>query len=297
LLELKSVSKNFGKTKALQNVSFTVSSGEIVGFVGANGAGKSTTIGSILGFIAPSHGEIHVFGQKVLVSNAHKSHARIGYAAGDMEMPKRLTGNQYLRFVRSQTKQHDDALFKDLCNRFKPQLDKKIGDLSRGNKQKIALIGVFINDPQLVILDEPTSGLDPVMQDVFLDLIRDCQKNGTTVFMSSHYLNEVADVCSRVILMRSGEIIEDVSAKELLEKGGKTVRIVMAGQGDTLPSGATDVQYSKDGEKHVITFSYKGDPKKLIRWISSLTKLYDVEVTEYNLENAFQSMYANEEKK
>lgn len=294
VIRVHRTTKNFGSTVALNQISFKVTKGEIVGFVGANGAGKTTTISTILGFIGVTSGSVELFGETVLPASAHKLHDRIGYAAGDMELPPKLTGHQYLSFVLSQSKADHKERYEDLCKRFKPQLEKKIGDLSRGNKQKVALIAALVTDPELLILDEPTSGLDPVMQDVFLQLVRETQLAGKTVFMSSHYLNEVADVCSRVILMRNGVIIEDISAKELLEKSGKFVRIETGYKATRPPKEATEVTAKEARGVTTLSFIFKGEAAEIQRWIASVKQLQDVEITEYNLEGAFKSMYESE---
>lgn len=202
IIELGQTAKRYGKFTAVDDVSIRIEKGEVVGFVGANGAGKTTTINMMLGFTSPSQGKVKLFGETVLPRTAHRQHQRIGYASSDMQLPLRLTGRQYLEFIRHRSGKDIAKRLEQLQARFKPELDKKISTLSRGNKQKIALIGAFVTEPKLVILDEPTSGLDPVMQGQFLQLVRDEQLRGTTIFMSSHYLGEVVEVCSRVILMR-----------------------------------------------------------------------------------------------
>lgn len=266
----------------------------MVGFVGANGAGKTTTISMLLGFISPSAGDITLFGEPVRPFTAHRLHQAIGYAAGDMELPPRLTGKQYLQFVMSQLRGNHGKRLKELTLRLQPELDKKIGTLSRGNKQKIALIAAFIGEPKLIVLDEPTSGLDPVMQETFLALIREVQAAGTTVFMSSHYLSEVADVCSRVILMRSGRIIRDLSSEEMLKGSGKRVRVVTGYKTTKPPTGASDVEKSEADGRTVLEFVYRGDPSELQVWIAALKQLEDIEITEYNLEGVFKSLYEDE---
>ena len=296
VLRLKHVSKHFGATKALDDISCAVKKGEIVGFVGANGAGKTTTISTILGFIDASEGEVEVFGETVRPAMAHRLHGKIGYAAGDMELPPRLTGQQFLSFVLHQSKGDHTTRLAELVRKFKPELDKKIGTLSRGNKQKLALVAAFVTDPELIILDEPTSGLDPVMQEVFLQLVREVQAAGVTVFMSSHYLSEVAEVCSRVILMRDGKIIRDLAAKEMLTKSGKAVRVVSGYKALRPPLGAEEVVLSHDGGKTVLSFVSHLSPAKLQVWVAGVKQLEDIEITEYNLEGVFASLYEGEEK-
>lgn len=297
VLKLSDVSKYFSDTKALKHVSFTVKKGEVVGFVGANGAGKTTAISTILGFIAPTKGQVELFGQPVRPESAHLLHKRIGYAAGDMGLPAKLTGEQFLRFVLHQSGGDHSARYAELVRRFKPELTKKIGELSRGNKQKIALVAAFVTEPQLVILDEPTSGLDPVMQEVFLTLVREAQAAGVTVFMSSHYLNEVADVCSRTILMRTGEVVRDISAKEMLAGSGKAVRVVTGYKATRPPLGVTEVEVAHEAEGTVLSFVSRLKPSELQVWLAGVKQLKDIEVTEYNLEGVFKSLYEDEEPK
>ena len=296
IIRVEHATKRFGRLVAADSLSFTVKKGEVVGFVGANGAGKSTTINMLLGFTSPSEGSIALFDKPVRPQTAHHSHEQVGYGAGDMELPRGLTARQYLRLVARQAGSAFSDRLKDLERRFVPELDKKIGTLSRGNKQKIALIAAFLPQPKLVVLDEPTSGLDPIMQEAFLQLVRDEQAAGTTIFMSSHYLNEVADVCSRVILMRHGKIIEDISSKELLGNSGKTVRVVTGYRATKPPRGAEQVsQTTGEAGQTVIEFSWKAEPAKLQQWLAGVKQLIDIEVTEYNLEGAFKEMYDSEE--
>lgn len=297
VMQVKDLTKKFGSFVALDDISFTVKRGDIVGFVGANGAGKTTTISTLLGFIHKTKGEVQVFGQDIYPQNAHKTHNHIGYAAGDMQLPPRLTGKQYLSFVIHQSRGDHRERLQDLSERFKPELNKKIKELSRGNKQKIALIAAFVTEPDLIILDEPTSGLDPVMQKTFLDLIREVQKEGKTVFMSSHYLEEVAEVCNRVILMRHGKIIQDIAAETLLEGSGKQVSILTKYKNTRPPKDAVTPSSKTTKEGTVISFVFKGAMADLQRWIASVKQLEDVEVSEYDLTGAFSSLYEEEEPK
>lgn len=296
VIQLKRVTKQFGDFAALSDVSFKVHTGEVVGFVGANGAGKTTTISTVLGFIGVTKGAVELFGEIVEPQSAHILHRRIGYAAGDMELPAKLTARQYFSFLLHQNKGEYSQQLEKLSQRFKPQLDKKIGTLSRGNKQKIALIAAFLTDPELVILDEPTSGLDPVMQEAFLELVRESKASGKTIFMSSHYLTEVADVCSRVLLMREGVMIEDVLAQTLLKKNGKQVRITTGYKATRAPKGASEVDLVTKRGETTLSFVYNGTAEELQPWIASVKQLQDIEISEYNLEGAFKSLYSPEEK-
>lgn len=295
VITVKDMTKRFGSLTAVREANFTVKKGEVVGFVGANGAGKSTTINALLGFIAPTAGQIELFSRTVKPSSAHQQHQQIGFASGDMELPARLTGKQYLQFVSHQSKADTTERLADLSQRFKPQLNKKIGSLSRGNKQKIALMAAFLTNPKLVILDEPTSGLDPIMQEAFLGLVRQETARGTTIFMSSHYLGEVADVCSRIILMREGQIIKDISASGLLNASGKQVRVVTGYKPTRPPKGASSVKKTKLQNGQVaIEFIYKQPASDLQLWLAGVKQLADVEISEYNLDGIVSDMYGEE---
>lgn len=293
ILQVIQLTKKYKKFAAIDEVSFSVQKGEVVGFVGLNGAGKSTTINLLLGFLRATSGSVRLFGVDVTPESAHKNHERIGFASGDMSLFDNLTGRQYFAFLSRRYHLKDRTRFDELCVRFTPQLDTKIKDLSRGNKQKIALIGAFMAAPELVILDEPSSGLDPLMQQAFLDLVREENERGTTVFMSSHYLNEVADVCSRVLLMRKGKLVKDILAHQLVAAGGKMVQTVSA-YAVVPPKGAESVSHHKTDQGHEVSFVYKGAAVNLQKWLASAPPLLDVTITEHDLEAAFSDLYAKE---
>jgi ABC-2 type transport system ATP-binding protein len=296
IIEISGVSKDFGKLHAVDGIYLAIEKGEIVGFVGVNGAGKSTTISMLLGFIAPTSGTVQLFGQEVTLANAHKSHQHVGYAAGDMEMFDRLTARQYLDFVLGQYGVKSRTRLDELIAKFQPQLDKKIADLSRGNKQKIALIAAFAASPKVVILDEPTSGLDPLMQQEFLQLIREEQKKGTTVFMSSHILSEVADVCTRVVLIAGGKIIRDGDASDYETLGKKRVRVVTQKPAKA-PKGAGEVEIRKSAKSSVLTFVYTGKMTDLQVWVASLKGVLDITIAEHGLEDAVFDLYKKEDER
>lgn len=294
IISVQNVSKKFGRFTAVNAIDLIVVPGEVIGFVGVNGAGKTTTINMLLGFSSPSHGTIELFGHKVRPANAHKSHRNIGYVAGDMELPAKMTGRGYIDFVLSQSGgDHVDRL-EYLTKVFSPQLDKKIGTLSRGNKQKIALVAAFVTEPTLVVLDEPSSGLDPIMQEAFLDLVREERDRGTTIFMSSHYLQEVAEVCTRVILMKNGAIVRDLSSKEIESTSGKHVRVVTKRKVQAPKSHASDVEYETDEDGHIMTFAYDGPVNLLQKWLIGIVGMIDFDVSERTLEAAFRNLYADD---
>ena len=297
VIEVKNISKVYAGVAAVDAVSFTVEPGDIVGFDGLNGAGKSTTINMLLGFLKPTQGEVHLFGEQVTLPNAAKGHQKIGFATGDMALFEGMTGKQYLKFVaRSYKNSAATTTYENLVARFEPQLDKKINELSRGNKQKIALIAAFMCDPELVILDEPSSGLDPLMQQHFLDLVREESQKGTTIFMSSHYLNEVIDVCSRILLIKNGKLVKNIKASELQIGAGKLVRVITKVQVSP-PKTAELVELEKQADGYVLQFLYKDKAIRLQEWLGTLPNLQDVTISDHTTEAAFEDLYDVQEVK
>lgn len=294
VVHAKKLTKRYGGIDAVKNVSFTVKEGEIVGFVGLNGAGKSTTINMILGFIGASKGSVAVFGQTVTPASAHKVHHRLGFASGDMSLPANLKGTQYFDFIANQYKLENTSRLHELIERFQPELNKKIGNLSRGNKQKIALIAAFMTSPDLVVLDEPSSGLDPLMQQQFLGLVREEAETGTTIFMSSHYLTEVVEVCSRVLVIKNGQIIKDIPASDLLEQGGKRVMVITE-QPVAGPKKAEHESHEHTEQGYRLEFVYTGTPAQLKQWFDGVTRIVDVSITDHTAEAAFSDLYGKEE--
>lgn len=294
VIKITSLSKHFGSTKAVDDISFEVKKGEVIGFVGPNGAGKTTTIGMMLGFLRPTRGEISILGQIVDPANAHKLHSRIGYVAGDMELFDSLTGQQYLSLLRSLVGR-DKNQFDNLIKRLQPVLNKPLKKLSRGNKQKVALVGALQHNPELIIFDEPTSGLDPLMQETFLDLIKERSEQGTTVFMSSHILSEVAKACDRVLFMKDGQVIENTSVSSIEKQAGK--QIIIEAKADIIkqlqtkaPAGL-ELLSNKDNQ---LTYQLKNDNiNPILNWLSDY-KLDDVDIHERELDDIFRHLYTTE---
>lgn len=294
IIEAKNVSKVYGESIAVDAISFSVERGEVVGFVGLNGAGKSTTINILLGFQKPSQGGVYLFGERLTLSGAYKSHRRIGFATGDMSLFDGMTGRQYLAFIaRTYRQKLETESYKKLARKFEPQLDKKLKNLSRGNKQKIALIAAFMIDPELVILDEPSSGLDPLMQQHFLDLIRNESQKGTTIFMSSHYLNEVADVCSRILLIKNGKLIKDIPAAQLEANAGKLVKVITKERVKP-PKAAELIERNEGNGAHELQFIFKDKSLRLQEWLGTLPHLQDITIADHSAEAAFEDLYKSE---
>lgn len=193
---------------ALDSVSLQVEASEVYGFLGANGAGKSTTIRTLLNFIQPTSGTASIMGLDVVNDSvAVKRH--VGYLSGEVVMYPKVTGRELLDYLLALQGVADKTYRDTLAKRFEAELDKPIGALSKGNRQKIGVIQALMHQPDVLILDEPTSGLDPLMQEVFYNALREAKSKGSAVLMSSHNLDEAQRVCDRVGIIKHGKLIRE----------------------------------------------------------------------------------------
>lgn len=293
IIFVEHLSKHFGKLAAVDDISFVVKPGEIVGFVGPNGAGKTTTISTLMGYLHASSGTVQLFGDPVSPENAHAHHVQIGYTAGDMSLLNNLTGSQYLAHMAALTRPNK-ARQKELIDAINPVLDKRLKHLSRGNKQKIALIAALQHQPKLLVLDEPTTGLDPLMQETFLKLIKREARGGATIFMSSHILSEVTNICDRVLFMKRGKIELDSTVAEIEAQAGKEISITadkktLVALLKTHPAGLINPKQ----QGSTVTFLYRGPIQPVTIWLAS-HKVNDITIRDRDFESIFHDMYKDD---
>lgn len=210
------LTKSYGKSRGIEDVSLTVKPGEVMGLVGESGAGKSTFLRALMNFIFPTSGSLEVFGQSV-VNNSVAVRKRSTYLPGEFVVPARLSGRQTLRRYAFTRRQLSKDRVNDLADRLKLDLSRKVGELSKGNKQKVALVLAFAPKADLIVLDEPTSGLDPILQRTFAGMVREVTAQGTTVILSSHVMSEVQHIADRVALLREGKLAAVGDVGELLQ--------------------------------------------------------------------------------
>ncbi|MDN5274871.1 MAG: hypothetical protein JWP06_772 [Candidatus Saccharibacteria bacterium] len=222
IIETKGLTKRYGKTAALDALDITIKKGEILGYLGPNGAGKTTTIRLLLGLIKPTEGVALIFGQEV-DHNAAKLHKRIAYVPGETSFWPNMTGAETLRFLATIHGSVDAKYETELIKKFEFDPNKKVRNYSKGNRQKIALIASLSTRADLLIFDEPTSGLDPVMAKTFRDEVLVAKSNGQTVFLSSHMLEEVEELCDRVAVLRQGKLVELGTLEELRHLSALTI--------------------------------------------------------------------------
>jgi ABC-2 type transport system ATP-binding protein len=230
-LVIEGLSKKYRGSEvfALDNLSLKVKPGEIYGFLGPNGAGKSTAIRLLMNFVQPTSGTATILGYDI-VKQSTEIKKYVGYLSGEFAIYKKMTGNQYLAYMSELQQIKDRKFQKELAKRLKAELNKPLGSLSRGNRQKIGLIQALMHSPKVLILDEPTSGLDPLMQEVFYELMREAKQRETVVFASSHILAEVQKMCDRVGIIREGKLVVERNIAEMVSEAAQTFDITFAGK-------------------------------------------------------------------
>ena len=225
------LTKRFGDVLALDDFDLTVEQGEIFGFLGPNGAGKTTTIRLLLRLIHPTAGRAWLMG--VPVDDVARAHQHVGYVPGDVALWPQLTGVEVLELLGNLSGGVDRGYRDELLQRLDLDPSRRIRSLSKGNRQKVALVAALMNRPDVLLLDEPTAGLDPLMEAEFQQVMREAAARGQTVFLSSHILDEVEDICSRVGILRSGRLIA-VSTLDTLRH--KDVTVLDVGFDGAVPS-------------------------------------------------------------
>ncbi len=224
IVEVRNLDKYYGTFQALSNVNLTIKQGEALGFLGPNGAGKSTTIRVLLGLLRKDKGNVTLFGHDAWHDSV-KIHERIAYVPGDVHLWPNLTGGEIIDLFCSLRGRVDYNRKKQLIDRFELDPTKKCRTYSKGNRQKVGLISAFASSVDFYILDEPTSGLDPLMSSVFQDCVREMKKEGKTLLMSSHILDDVEKLCDRISIIRKGEIVESGTLSQMRHMTRLTIEV------------------------------------------------------------------------
>ncbi len=245
VIETRQLTKRYGSARGIEDVDLHVEPGEVFGFLGPNGAGKSTTIRTLLDFQRPTSGSAALFGLDSRRDSV-AIRARAGYLPGDLKLFDRMTGAQHLAWFGHARGANDPSVTDDLVARFGVEMDRPVGELSKGNRQKVGLLLAFAHTPELLILDEPTSGLDPLMQAEFERLVREVAAGGRTVLLSSHSLAEVQRVADRVAIIRDGRLVVTDTVEHLRARAPRVMGFRFAGRPDPEPfrrlDGVTSVE-------------------------------------------------------
>ena len=222
VIEITELTKYYGKTRGVENLSLEVNDGEVFGFIGPNGAGKSTTISTLLGLLRPNRGTATIFGKDVRTTPAILR--RVGYLPAEVAYYDRMRVRDLLSYSARYYRLRKTEWMDSLVERLELDLNKRIDDLSTGNRKKVAIVQSMLHQPELLVLDEPTMGLDPLMQERFFELIEEEADRGTTILFSSHILSEVERICGRVAVVKDGRVMETATVDELRSRHFLRVR-------------------------------------------------------------------------
>lgn len=283
-IQITKLTKYYGKSRGIVELDLSVKKGEFFGFIGPNGAGKSTTIRTLLGLIAPTSGNAQIFGLDI-VREKQAILQKVGYLPSEAAFYPGMKVKDVLKLSADLRKKDCNTEAKLLCERLQLDTTRKVEELSFGNRKKVAIVCALQHCPELLILDEPTGGLDPLMQKEFFDILQERNKQGTTIFLSSHVLSEIQRNCTRAAIIRDGRIIACDNVDALSKTSAK--RITVHGQVNLNKlDGVRDRIESGDS----VSFLFSGDINDLIRALSTW-RVSDLSVTEPDLEDIFLHYY------
>ncbi|MFX3616325.1 MAG: ATP-binding cassette domain-containing protein [Sporolactobacillus sp.] len=290
-IEIKHLTKTYGKSRGIYDLNLSVGQGEVFGFIGPNGAGKSTTIRTLLGLIHPTSGEASIFGQSCFEHPEVRK--ELGYLPSEVFYYDNMKVIDLLNYSASFYKKDCSKRIKELAATMNLDLGRKISDLSFGNKKKVGIVQGLLHEPKLIILDEPTGGLDPLMQQKFFELLRQENQKGATIFFSSHILTEVQKMCDRVALIKEGRIIRLEKISALQENTYKRISLELAHEAnpeDFQIAGVSDFKI----KKNAVSFIFKGNINLIIHQLAGV-ELRNLTVEEPDLEEIFLHYYEKED--
>ena len=283
-IELRELTKYYGKARGITNLTFDVEEGDFFGFIGPNGAGKSTTIRSLIGLLRPTSGECRIFGADCWKESG-KVHEQVGYLPSENAFYPGMNVREVLKLSADLRGIDCSAQAERLCERLQLETGKKAAELSFGNRKKLAIICALQHDPRLLILDEPTGGLDPLMQRAFFEILRERHKAGRTIFFSSHILSEVQENCGRIAVIRDGCLAACDTTRNLIPHNVKTVRFTGQAQLADLP-GVRNMTFGKSECR----FLYYGETDALLHRLAE-GHVQDIRISEPDLEEVFMHYY------
>lgn len=285
-IQLSHLTKYYGKSRGILNLNLDVKEGEFFGFIGPNGAGKSTTIRTLLGLITPSSGQAKIFDETIRRRNPQiRSH--IGYLPSEAVFYRGMNVKDLLKLSADLHHKDCSAEREILCRRLQLDVNRKVDELSFGNRKKVAIVSALQHQPKLLILDEPTSGLDPLMQREFFHIIRERNEQGATVFLSSHVLSEIQRNCTRAAIIREGRIIACDRVEALSKTNAKRISV----QGQVSLDSLEEIRDLKENDG-IFSFLYGGDIHRLLETLSAGT-ITDLSISDPDLDEIFLHYYEN----
>ena len=278
------LTKYYGKARGIDGLNLEVETGDFFGFIGPNGAGKSTTIRTLLGLISPTSGKAQVLGMDIEKNN-RAILERVGYLPSDTAFYSGMRVREVLKLSADLRKKNCDTAAAELCDRLQLDRDRKVEDLSFGNRKKVGIVCALQHNPELLILDEPTGGLDPLMQHEFFSILQERNRDGATVFLSSHILSEIQRHCSRAAVIREGKIIACDSVEKLAESSARRVTLRGDVHREDLPECKN---WTELGD--TVSFLWSGEVNDLIRTLAK-ADIRDMTIAEPDLEEIVLHFY------
>jgi ABC-2 type transport system ATP-binding protein len=290
MIDIDDLSKTYGKARGIDHINLEINEGEIFGFIGPNGAGKSTTIRILMNLIFPSGGSARIMGMDV-IKETKRIKTQVGYIPSDANAYSSMNVREFLIYCISfYGIRNGEQRITDLSGLFELDLNRKITDLSLGNRKKVSIIQSLLHNPKLLILDEPTTGLDPLMQSVFFELLRSENQKGMTIFFSSHILGEVQMLCKRVAIIKGGKIIQIEEIDNLRKKQLKKVTIESEKTLNKEMFILTGIENFINLPGCKISFMYSGNINELIVFLSGM-KVINLTIEEPSLDEIFLHYY------
>lgn len=291
IIETNNLTKSYGNQRGIENINLKIEEGEIFGFIGPNGAGKSTTIRTLLGLIHPTSGSATIF-EKDCIEYRDENAKQIGYLPSEVFYYDHMKVKDLLKYSASFYDQNCHARILDLCDILELDVNRKIEDLSYGNRKKVGIVQGLLHNPKLIILDEPTSGLDPLMQNKFFELIRKENEKGVTIFFSSHILSEVQKLCHRVAIIKNGQILKIEQMEELRKNTYKQVEVTTQEDLSTILK-MPEIK-NLEMRNQIYSFMYTGKINDLIQLLSKHS-IDNLDIHEPDLEEVFMHYYQDGE--
>ncbi|WP_028041910.1 ABC transporter ATP-binding protein [Candidatus Stoquefichus massiliensis] len=292
VIEINHITKDYGHHKGVFDVSFVVEEGEVLGFLGPNGSGKTTTIRQLMGFMKPDQGDVKILGMNCF-DDAKQVQGKLGYLPGEIAFMEDMTGQEFIRFIAKMKNMKDISYAEELMQFLELDARGKMKRMSKGMKQKIGIVIAFMQDAPILILDEPTSGLDPLMQNKFVELIQQAKKDGKTVLMSSHIFEEVENTCDRVVMIKEGHVVATETMENLRKNRLKHYEIHFYDENDAIAFMEKYHQAKRDGA--IIHLMLKGHTNQLLQDLSQYD-IDDFNARPQSLEELFLHYYGGEEK-
>lgn len=295
MIEIKNITKDYGQGRGIFDVNLSIKQGEVFGFVGTNGAGKTTTIRHLMGFLKPQSGSARIKGLDCW-ENSAEIKKMVGYIPGEIAFPDAPSGTEFLRRQAALLGLKDMSYAEAITRKLQLDPTANLKRMSKGMKQKTAIVAAFMGDPEILILDEPTTGLDPLMRAKFVELLNEEKKKGKTIFMSSHMFEEVEDTCDKVAMIKDGRILAVTSTDVIKSGKTKEYKIEFRSQEDyqQFLTEGFDVVRKNESKKQVVVKTHDRSINELTRTLTKYDLKFISEI-KATLDMYFKNLYLREE--